>query len=216
MTTHPLPRYVRAPAILLTMLLLACSRRVATPVAAVAPDRAKIDLHLRVMTEADPKARDACEAGVKGALRYHGFVLDSGGVRVEVDVAILRDFTAGTPSFADAPVQGLTGTPPTTPPILESGAERGPQRPGVRHGGPAQGVAHGGQRTPCRVCVRRRALRDGARGGAGRLATRLRAGACRRQRPERCSRRTVTRRAARLDQQALSQLSPEHHPWRIP
>ena len=144
MTTHPLPRYVRAPAILLTMLLLACSRRVATPVAAVAPDRAKIDLHLRVMTEADPKARDACEAGVKGALRYHGFVLDSGGVRVEVDVAVLRDFTAGTPSFGDAPVQGLTGTPPTTPPILNPGQSADLSARVYVPGGPPRVVHTGG------------------------------------------------------------------------
>jgi hypothetical protein len=119
MTTHSLPRYVRAPGILLTLFLLACGRRIAEPVTAVAPDHAKIDLHTRVMTEADPKVRAACEAGVTSALRYHGFILDPAGVRVEVDVTVLRDFGLGTATFADAPVQGVTGTPPTTQPARD-------------------------------------------------------------------------------------------------
>jgi hypothetical protein len=121
MTTPSLTRYVRAPGMLLPLFLLACGPRIAEPVTVVAPGRARIDLHMRVTTEFDPKARAACEAGVTGALHYHGFVLDPGGVRVEVDVALLRDFMAGTASFADVPAQGLPGTPPTTTSMVDPG-----------------------------------------------------------------------------------------------
>ena len=123
MTTKPLGRATSILCVSALPLLASCGgpREPAAPAAVVAPDHARIDLHLRVMTEADAKARAVCEAGVAGVLRYHGFVLDPGGVRVDVDVDVLRDVVAGTPSFGDAPVQVQYNTPSPAPPSTEPG-----------------------------------------------------------------------------------------------
>jgi hypothetical protein len=97
-------------------LIASCSvpREPAAPAALVAPDRTRIDLHLRVTTEADAKARAVCEADVTGVLRHHGFVLDPSGVRVDVNVAVLREVVPGTPSFA-VPTVYNTLEPPARP-----------------------------------------------------------------------------------------------------
>jgi hypothetical protein len=110
--------------ILFTTALLPACARTQTPIETADPAEPppepvgpRIDLHVSVIGEVDPRAHDACEAGVTGTLRRHGFVVDRGGVRVDVEVALLRDYTPGAPSFAPAPaVTGPHGVPMATGP----------------------------------------------------------------------------------------------------
>jgi hypothetical protein len=99
---------LRLPVVLAAVLLASCSP---PRVAVVAPDHAGIDLHLRVVTEAGPRARADCEAGIAGVLLHHGFVLGPGGSRVDMEAWVMRDFPAGVPTFAVDVAQASAYTP---------------------------------------------------------------------------------------------------------
>lgn len=82
-----------AASLVLLALLPACQpsslSELPPPIPQVA--RARIHLHVDVLTKIDPRTRGACVDDIIATFRSHGFVLDPEGPRVDMEVTLLHD-----------------------------------------------------------------------------------------------------------------------------